>query len=41
MIQLESMQFEKLAVNDCIAEYYPYRSFYAAGNIVYPYILQK
>lgn len=30
MIQLESMQFEKLAVNDCITEYYPYRSFYAA-----------
>ena len=40
-IQLESMQFEKLAVNDCIAEHYPYRSFYAAGNIAYPYILQK
>ncbi|CAL4907740.1 unnamed protein product [Urochloa decumbens] len=32
MIQLESMQFKELLVDCSITEYYPYRSFYAAGG---------
>ncbi|OEL13349.1 hypothetical protein BAE44_0025633 [Dichanthelium oligosanthes] len=31
-IQLQSMQFKELAACSCITEYYPYRSFYAAGK---------
>nr|CAB3461709.1 unnamed protein product [Digitaria exilis] len=32
-IQLESMKFKELVTDSFITEYYPYRSFYAAGNI--------
>jgi hypothetical protein len=38
MVQLESMQFKELAVISCTTEYYPYRSFYAAGNSFSLYI---
>ncbi|KAK8457973.1 hypothetical protein SEVIR_3G278200v4 [Setaria viridis] len=32
MIQLESLQFTKLFDGDCFTAYYPYTSFYTAGN---------
>jgi len=40
-IQLESMQFTELAATSFITCYYPYRSFYAAGNIACPSIYCK
>jgi hypothetical protein len=32
MIQLESLQFTRLLDGDCFTAYYPYASFYTAGN---------